>query len=98
MDLNAQCVYDPRLGIVLYKNALVNSPAIIDRLENGLKQSSNPKFKWSLATTGDEDTDTSYRNCSDFKIHPDNMVQENTLSHTQIMGLATTLQYPASCI
>ena len=72
MDLNAQCVYDPRLGIVLYKNALVNSPAIIDRLENGLQQSSNPRFKWSLATTGDENTDTSYRNCSDFKIHPDN--------------------------
>lgn len=72
MDLNAQCIYDPRLGIVLYKNALPNSISIINRLEKTLEQSNNPRFKWSLATTGDENVDTSYRNCSDFKIHPDN--------------------------
>lgn len=75
--MNPQYVFDPRLGIIIYRTAIKNPQDIITNLESGLAKSNYDIFKWDLATTGDLTKNKSYRNCSDFKIDPDKTIWEN---------------------
>lgn len=92
--MNPQYVFDPRLGIILYKGAIKNPESLIDKLESGLTKSNGDPFKWDLGTTGDLNKNKSYRNCSDFKIHPDNTAWKNFPNASEIKEVCESVKDP----
>jgi hypothetical protein len=92
--MNPQYVFDPRLGIIIYRNAIENPTSLIPKLENGLEHSTSDRFKWNLGTTGDLNKDKSYRNCSDFKIHPDNTNWEDIPDSNNIKEVCEQVKSP----
>ena len=89
-----QYVFDSRLGIIMYRNALTNPQLIIDQLELALFESENDFFKWSKATTGDTHENLNYRNCSDFKIDPNTFPWEKDISSFGIREICAKVQKP----
>jgi hypothetical protein len=63
-------VEDPKLGIILYRNAIPDDIKVIDRLEETLKDSSHDYFKWNEAMVGYNEKMPDYRDCYDLKIGP----------------------------
>lgn len=90
--MNPQYVFDPRLCIILYRSAISNPDQLIEKLEFGLANSNNDRFKWDLATTGDLNKNKSYRNCSDFKIDPDKTLWEDQFGISQIKNVCMTFK------
>jgi len=65
-------VDDPRLGIILYRNALSEKAQnVIKRLEKTISQSTTPPYMWMEAMVGDQVKMPEYRNCHDCKIGKD---------------------------
>ena len=92
--MNPQYVFDPRLGVIVYRGAIPNAEGLIDKLETALEKSTNDRFKWDLGTTGDLNKNKSYRNCSDFKIHPDNTVWEDVPEQKEIKEICDAVKAP----
>jgi hypothetical protein len=67
--MEVQYVFDPRVGIYLYKNAIKNSSEIINTLESTIGKSTTPGYMWSSATVGDEEKINGYRECFDCKLN-----------------------------
>jgi hypothetical protein len=92
--MNPQYVFDPRLGIIIYRGVIKDTENIINKLESGLEKSNHDIFKWDLGTTGDLRKDKGYRNCSDFKIHPDNTIWENFPEVSEIKEACEAVKSP----
>jgi len=92
--MNPQYVFDARLGVIVYRGAIPDAESLIDKLELALEKSTNDRFKWDLGTTGDLNKNKSYRNCSDFKIHPDNTVWENSPEQKEIKEVCEAVKSP----
>ncbi len=92
--MNPQYVFDQRLGIILYRGAIHDPETLINKLESGLSKSNYETFKWDLGTTGDLNKNKSYRNCSDFKIHPDNTIWENFPEANEIKEVCELVKDP----
>lgn len=67
--MEVQYIFDPRLGIYLYKGAVSDCKEIIDDLEETIGSSDVEGYKWSPATVGDEEKINGYRECFDCKIN-----------------------------
>jgi hypothetical protein len=67
--MQAQYIFDPRVGIFLYQNAVPNPGEIIEQLESTIGNSTTERYKWSQATVGNLETINSYRECFDCKIN-----------------------------
>ena len=67
--MEVQYIFDPRLGIYLYRNAVPNSQEIINSLEASIGNSTTDCYRWSPATVGDEKQINGYRECFDCKIN-----------------------------
>jgi hypothetical protein len=67
--MQAQYIFDPRVGIILYKNAVPNPGGIIEELEETIGSSTTDYYKWSSATVGNLETVNGYRECFDCKIN-----------------------------
>jgi len=91
--MQAQFVFDPRLGIILYRSAISNPQSIIDQLEVSLYNNNDSYFKWNRATTGDLDQQLSYRNCSDFKIDPNNFPWDQHIDSSGIREICAKVQH-----
>jgi predicted 2-oxoglutarate/Fe(II)-dependent dioxygenase YbiX len=63
-------VEDPKLGIILYREAISDDLNIPDRLEQSLKDSTHEYFKWNTAKVGYNEQMPDYRDCFDLKISP----------------------------
>lgn len=67
---------DPRLGILVYKNAIKKELDIINRLESTIGNSTTMPFMWCEALVGYSQKMPEYRDCVDCKIgqvHMDNL-------------------------
>jgi hypothetical protein len=71
MEIKNIKVENPTHGIHIYKNAITNGLDIINRLESVLGNSSDELFKWTNSANPLGRDLSDYRNCFDFKIHPD---------------------------
>lgn len=87
-----QYVFDPRLGITMYRNAVDNPQSIITQLELALFNYGGNDLKWNKATTGDSHENLSYRNCSDFKIDPNKFEWENHITSLGLREICTKVQ------
>ena len=67
--MEVQYIFDPRLGIYLYKGAVPNHKEIVDNLEETIGNSSVKNYMWSPARVGDEKKINGYRECFDCKIN-----------------------------
>ena len=56
---------DPRLGILLYQNALPKSLRLVERLEETIGQSKTPPYMWMEALVGYNQKMPEYRDCVD---------------------------------
>jgi predicted 2-oxoglutarate/Fe(II)-dependent dioxygenase YbiX len=63
-------VEDPKLGIILYRDAIPEDINIPKRLETVLKDSKHDYFKWNEAMVGHNTSMPEYRDCSDLKVGP----------------------------
>jgi predicted 2-oxoglutarate/Fe(II)-dependent dioxygenase YbiX len=63
-------VEDPKLGIILYRDAIPEDINIPERLEIVLKDSKHDYFKWNEAMVGHNTSMPEYRDCSDLKVGP----------------------------
>lgn len=63
-------VEDPKLGIILYRDAIPEDINIPERLETVLKDSKHDYFKWNEAMVGHNTSMPEYRDCSDLKVGP----------------------------
>jgi predicted 2-oxoglutarate/Fe(II)-dependent dioxygenase YbiX len=63
-------VEDPKLGIILYRDAISEHLNIPERLETVLKDSKHDYFKWNEAMVGYNTCVPEYRDCSDLKVGP----------------------------
>lgn len=61
-------VDDPKLGIILYREAVPDNFDIPKRLEDTLENSGHDYFKWNEATVGYNEKMPDYRDCFDLKI------------------------------
>lgn len=59
---------DPRLGILVYKNALPKELELVNRLEKTIGDSTTPPFMWMEALVGYAQKMPEYRDCVDCKI------------------------------
>lgn len=66
--MKTEILSDPRLGILLYKNALPKELDIINRLEATIGNSTVGLFKWNEALVGYSQKMPEYRDCVDCKI------------------------------
>jgi len=66
--METEILSDPRLGIILYKNALPKELDIINRLEATIGDSTVGLFKWNEALVGYSQKMPEYRDCVDCKI------------------------------
>lgn len=58
----------PTDGIILYKDVWPNSDTFVQRLEEGLANSTHDYYCWKQATVGDREIMKDYRDCFDFKL------------------------------
>jgi hypothetical protein len=63
-------VDDPKLGIILYRNAVPDSISIPKRLEETLTDSDHEYYKWNEAMVGHNVSMPDYRDCFDLKVGP----------------------------
>lgn len=63
-------VEEPKLGIILYRNAIPEDLSIVERLETSLSNSTHEYFKWNEAMVGYNEKMPEYRDCYDLKIGP----------------------------
>ena len=61
-------VGDPKLGIIIYKNALPKELNLVERLESTIGTSSLPPYMWMDALVGDAEKMPEYRDCVDCKM------------------------------
>jgi hypothetical protein len=66
--MEQQHLSDPRLGIIVYKNALPVELEIVDRLERTIGESTTPPYMWMEALVGYAQKMPEYRDCVDCKI------------------------------
>jgi hypothetical protein len=59
---------DPRLGVLVYKNALPKELELVNRLEKTIGDSTTPPFMWMEALVGYAQKMPEYRDCVDCKI------------------------------
>jgi hypothetical protein len=59
---------DPRLGILLYQNALPKSLRLVERLEETIGNSKTPPYMWMEALVGYNQKMPEYRDCVDCKM------------------------------
>lgn len=68
-DIQVFHVDDPRLGIIVYRNALSEKAKnVIERLESTISQSVTPPYMWMESLVGDQVKMPEYRDCHDCKI------------------------------
>ena len=68
-DIQVLHVDDPRLGIVLYRNALSEKAKnVVERLEKTINSSATAPYMWMEALVGDQTKMPDYRDCHDCKI------------------------------
>jgi hypothetical protein len=72
--MKVKYIFDPRLGIYLYQNAIIDSDKSVELLEKSLSKNAGDNYRWSKASVGDGDLIANYRECQDFKL------KENDLS------------------
>lgn len=58
----------PNAGIVLYKNVWPKDSQFTERIEEAIKDSEHPQYRWLAATVGDYEVMKDYRDCWDCKI------------------------------
>ena len=63
-------IEDPKLGIILYRNAISEEVQVPQRLESTLQDSDHEYFKWNEAMVGYNEKMPEYRDCYDLKIGP----------------------------
>lgn len=63
-------VEEPKLGIILYRNAIPEDLNIPQRLESVLQSSSHELFSWKEALVGYNEKMPEYRDCWDLKMSP----------------------------
>jgi hypothetical protein len=63
-------IEEPKLGIILYRNAIPEDLNIPERLESVLKDSTHDLFKWKEALVGYNEKMPDYRDCWDLKMSP----------------------------
>lgn len=63
-------IEEPKLGIILYRNAIAEDLNIPNRLEETLKDSDHEYFKWNEAMVGYNTAMPEYRDCFDLKVGP----------------------------
>ncbi len=68
--MNSTYIGDPKLGVVLYENALPKELDLISRLEATIGESTTPPFMWMEAMVGDQMKMPEYRDCVDCKMSP----------------------------
>jgi hypothetical protein len=66
--MNQQYLSDPRLGIIVYKNAMPKELEIVNRLEHTIGDSTTPPYMWMEALVGYAQKMPEYRDCVDCKI------------------------------
>jgi len=76
--MNVEILSDPRLGILVYKNAIPKEVDIINRLESTIGESTTMPFMWCEALVGYSQKMPEYRDCVDCKIGD---VHINNLHH-----------------
>jgi len=68
IEISCEYLSDPRLGIMVYRNALPESLRLVDRLEETLCNSTTAPYKWMEALVGHSEKRPDYRDCVDCKI------------------------------
>lgn len=63
-------VEDPKLGIILYRNAIPDDLNIPQRLEETLSSSDHDYYRWNEAMVGYNTSMPEYRDCFDLKVGP----------------------------
>lgn len=76
--MKTEILSDPRLGILVYKNAIPKEVDIINRLESTIGESTTMPFMWCEALVGYSQKMPEYRDCVDCKIGE---VHINNLHH-----------------
>ena len=74
--MKTEILSDPRLGVLVYKNAIAKELDIINRLESTIGDSTTMPFMWCEALVGYSQKMPEYRDCVDCKIgqvHIDNL-------------------------
>jgi hypothetical protein len=66
--MKSEYIGDPKLGIILYKNALPKELRLTERLEETIGDSDIPPFMWMDALVGDAQKMPEYRDCVDCKM------------------------------
>jgi hypothetical protein len=66
--MNIEHIGDPKLGMLVYKNALPEDLEIISRLEKTIGNSTTAPFMWMEALVGHAQKMPEYRDCVDCKI------------------------------
>jgi hypothetical protein len=66
--MNPIYLSDPRLGVLVYKNALPKELELVNRLEKTIGESTTPPFMWMEALVGYAQKMPEYRDCVDCKI------------------------------
>lgn len=66
--MEQQHLSDPRLGIIVYKNALPVELDLVNRLEKTIGDSTTPPYMWMEALVGYAQKMPEYRDCVDCKI------------------------------
>jgi hypothetical protein len=66
--MKTETLSDPRLGILVYKNAIPKEVEIISRLESTIGNSTTMPFMWCEALVGYSQKMPEYRDCVDCKI------------------------------
>lgn len=63
-------IEEPKLGIILYRDAIPEGVKIPQRLEDTLVDSDHEYFKWNEAMVGYNEKMPEYRDCYDLKVGP----------------------------
>lgn len=63
-------VEEPKLGIILYRNAIPEQLNLISRLESTIENSTHDLFRWKTAMVGYNEEMPDYRDCVDLKVGP----------------------------
>ena len=66
--MQSKYIGDPKLGIILYKNALPKELRLPERLEETIGKSTTAPFMWMDALVGDAQKMPEYRDCVDCKM------------------------------
>jgi hypothetical protein len=63
-------VEEPKLGVILYRNAIPNELNLTSRLESTLENSNHDLFRWKKAMVGYNEEKLDYRDFVDLKVVP----------------------------